>query len=125
MNYENQLQNLVDALNEASDAYDFRVNKARKYDYIEKQVLGNWQKVAAVVKTLDCKVCNGYIRTRVGDVVGLQSGGTPKRGSVKGTIFTEDDKLTDAFSLGSLVKDFAIPSWFRSEYEERTPNSRR
>lgn len=124
MNYESQLQNLVDALNEESDTYEFRVNEARKYDYIEKQVLGNWQRVAAVVKTLDCKVCNGYINTRVGDIVDLQ-GNTPKRGSAKGTIFTEDDNLTDAFSLGKLVKDFAVPSWFRSEYEDRTPNSER
>ncbi len=124
MNYEDQLQTLVDNLNEESDAYDFRINRGRKYDYIEKETTYGWQKTAAVVKDLDSKVSRGYIRTRVGDIVELQ-GSSPKRSSkfVKGTIFTTEDQITDAFHMGRLV-NFA-PEWFRNSYKSRTPNSKR
>jgi len=124
MNYDKQLQALVDVLNEESKTVPYRLNRARKYDYIEKKIFGKWQKTAAVVKDLDSKVSRGYIRTRIGDIVELQ-GNTPKRGSkfVKGTIFTTGERLGDAFHNGSLVS-FA-PDWFRSEYKSRTPNSKR
>jgi hypothetical protein len=123
MNYESQLQNLIGSLeNDSGPIDDWRISKGRKYDYIEKKLFGNWQRVAAVVKSEDSKVCNGFIRTRKGDIVELQ-GNTPKRGSkfVKGTVFTEDPS---EFFNNSKLRSFA-PSWFNSEYKERTPNSRR
>lgn len=123
MKYEKQLQALVDALNEEDDNREYRIKEARKYDYIEKYTHYGWQRAAAVVKTLDSKVCNGYIKTRVGDIVKVD--GTPKRGSkfVKGTIFTDEDRITDAFHAGRLVN--FTPKWFRNLYNSRTPNSKR
>ena len=118
MNYESQLQNLIGSLeNDSGPIDDWRINKGRKYDYIEKKLFGNWQRVAAVVKSEDSKVCNGYIRTRKGDIIELQGGSK----FVKGTVFAEDPS---EFFHNSKLRSFA-PKRFNSEYKERTPNSRR